>query len=224
MALSIFKNRYSADEAKIISDKAFYLVVALTLLFGFGVNALEVWLLADYFATWNPLAFYLAYFVLAVIGICLNVFSRNPVLSFIGYCLVVLPIGAVLSLALPYYSYGVIRSAFTVTALMSVIFALLALLYPDFFYSIWKILSVCLIVALIWSIVNMFTGLSGVASTWIDWVVVLIFSCYVGFDISFARNRPKTLDNAVDSACGLYLDLVNLFVRLLAILGRSNRG
>ena len=30
---------------------------------------------------------------------------------------------------------------------------------------------------------------------------------------------PKTLDNAVDSALDIYLDVINLFLRILRILG-----
>ena len=86
----------------------------------------------------------------------------------------------------------------------------------------WKVLSISLFVALIWSIINMFTGFASTSMVWLDWIVVLIFCCYVGFDVSLARNRPKTLDNAVDSACGLYLDLINIFIRLLAIFGRNH--
>lgn len=144
MALSIFKNRYSSADAKFISDKAFYAVVAATLLSGFAVNALEVILLGDIISQWvygggNYLIFVICYFVMAIAGVCINSFSRKPLLSFIGYCL-----------------------------------------------------------------------------------VVLIFCCYIGFDISLAKSRPKTLDNAVDSACGLYLDIINLFIRLLAIFGRND--
>ena len=223
MALSIFKkDRYNNIDSKLISDRAFYVVVAAALFFGFAVNALEVWLLYDVVVHWNMLVFFIVYLVMAVAGVCINAFSRNPLLSFIGYCLVVLPIGAALALIVPVYSFAVVRSAILVTAILAAVFILLALLYPRVFYSMWKVLSISLFVALIWSIINMFTGFASTSMVWLDWIVVLIFCCYVGFDVSLARNRPKTLDNAVDSACGLYLDLINIFIRLLAIFGRNH--
>ena len=116
---------------------------------------------------------------------------------------------------------GVVRSAFAVTTLLAVVFGLLAVLYPAFFASMWRVLAVSLFIALIWALVNMVTGFLSSTMVWLDWLVVLMFCCYVGFDVSLARNRPKTLDNAVDSACGLYLDLINLFLRLLIIFGRN---
>ena len=132
-----------------------------------------------------------------------------------------LPIGAMLALVVPSYAFGVVRSAFAVTTLLAVVFGLLAVLYPAFFASMWRVLAVSLFIALIWALVNMVTGFLSSTMVWLDWLVVLVFCCYVGFDVSLARNRPKTLDNAVDSACGLYLDLINLFLRLLIIFGRN---
>ena len=223
MALSVFRNKNQNDaNAKLISDRTYYLVIAATLFFGFAVNVIEVWFFADYFITWNPVVFFIVYFVSAVAGILINTLSRKPVLSFIGYCLVILPLGAALTLIVPYYSFNVVRSAFLVTALLTGAFMLLALLYPKVFYSMWRVLSVCLFVALLWMIINMFTSFAVTAYVWVDWLVVLIFCCYIGFDISLAKAKPKTLDNAIDSACGLYLDIINLFIRLLIIFGRND--
>ena len=214
MAISVFgRNRYADPEARLISDKLFYVVMSATLLFGFAVNAAEVFFLADWIAGWNPVVFFIVYLVMAVAGILINAFSRNPAVSFIGYCLVVLPIGAMLALVVPSYAFDVVRSAFAVTTLLAVVFGLLAVLYPAFFASMWRVLAVSLFIALIWALSS--------TMVWLDWLVVLVFCCYVGFDVSLARNRPKTLDNAVDSACGLYLDLINLFLRLLIIFGRN---
>jgi FtsH-binding integral membrane protein len=55
----------------------------------------------------------------------------------------------------------------------------------------------------------------------IDWIVVLIFCGYIGYDWGRANQIPKTYDNAVDSAAALYMDIINLFLRILRILGRS---
>lgn len=223
MALSFSNKRYEdVGDAKILSDRTFYFVMALTLMFGFGVNALEVWLLAEYFAGWNVWVFFIVYLVMAIGGVCLNIFSRNPVLSFLGYCMVVLPVGAALSLTVPAYLFATVQSAFTVTLLLAAAFALMAVLWPNVFYSMWKVLAISLLVALIWQIVSLLTGIGRSTLVWVDWIVVLIFCCYVGFDVSLAKSRPKTLDNAVDSACGLYLDLINIFIRLLAIFGRND--
>jgi FtsH-binding integral membrane protein len=133
----------------------------------------------------------------------------------------VLPIGALLSLALPAYSYTTIRSAFLATAFLTIAMTLIAVIRPQIFYAVYQVLIVCLFVALIYQIVAIFAGFGN--NTFVDWLVVMLFCCYIGFDVSLARNRPKTLDNAIDSACGLYMDIINIFVRLLSIIARNDR-
>ena len=49
---------------------------------------------------------------------------------------------------------------------------------------------------------------------------LMFFLGYIGFDWSRANSIPKTLDNAVDSAASLYMDIINLFLRILRIMGR----
>ena len=55
-----------------------------------------------------------------------------------------------------------------------------------------------------------------------DWIVAGVFSLYIGFDVWRSQQFPKTVDNAVDCALDIYLDLANLFIRLLSILARKD--
>ena len=54
-----------------------------------------------------------------------------------------------------------------------------------------------------------------------DWIVAAIFCGYIGVDWGRANRIERTLDNAVDSAASLYLDIINLFLRVLRILSRK---
>jgi FtsH-binding integral membrane protein len=54
----------------------------------------------------------------------------------------------------------------------------------------------------------------------LDGLFVLIFSGYIGYDWARANQLPKTLDNAIDASAALYLDIVNLFLRILRLLSR----
>lgn len=219
MANSILQNRFSA-EGRALSDRAFYLLIGAALLFGFLVNALEVMFLTDFFLSWNPVVFLVVYMIMVIVGCIISVWSKNTIISFIGYCMVVLPLGAVLAIYLPAFSYKTITSAFLVTTFLSLFMIILALVYPRIFNSIFALLGLALFVALIYQIVAIFTGFGN--NTWIDWLVVLLFSAYVGFDVSLARVRPRTINNAVASACAIYMDLIYVFIRLVAIFGRSD--
>ena len=54
-----------------------------------------------------------------------------------------------------------------------------------------------------------------------NWFFIIIFSLYIGYDWHVAQSYSKTVDNAIDSAIDLYLDLINLFLRILDILDRK---
>ena len=217
MANGIMQRRFGT-EGRALSDRVFYLLIGAALLFGFFVNALEVMFLTDFFLSWNPTVFLIVYLVMVIVGCIMSVWSRNPVISFIGYCMVVLPLGAVLSIYLPAFTYKTITSAFLVTTFLSLFMIILALVYPRVFNSIFALLGIAVLVALIYQIVAIFTGFGN--NTWVDWLIVLLFSAYVGFDVSLARVRPRTVNNAVASACAIYMDLIYVFIRLVAIFGR----
>ena len=217
MANGIMQRRLGT-EGRALSDRAFYLLIGAALLFGFFVIALEVMFLTDFFLSWNPTVFLIVYLVMVIVGCIMSVWSRNPVISFIGYCMVVLPLGAVLSIYLPAFTYKTITSAFLVTTFLSLFMIILALVYPRVFNSIFALLGIAVLVALMYQIVAIFTGFGN--NTWVDWLIVLLFSAYVGFDVSLARVRPKTVNNAVASACAIYMDLIYVFIRLVAIFGR----
>jgi len=58
--------------------------------------------------------------------------------------------------------------------------------------------------------------------TIMDWIVAAIFCGYIGYDWGKASALPKTVDNAVDSAAALYMDIINLFLRVLSIIGKKD--
>jgi FtsH-binding integral membrane protein len=57
------------------------------------------------------------------------------------------------------------------------------------------------------------------AYTLVTWIGAAIFALYIGYDYWRAQQFPKTLDNAIDCSLDIYLDIINLFIRILRILG-----
>ena len=55
----------------------------------------------------------------------------------------------------------------------------------------------------------------------LDYVIVIIFSGFVGYDWAKAQAYPKNTVNAIASASDIYVDVVNIFIRLLSILGKK---
>ena len=72
----------------------------------------------------------------------------------------------------------------------------------------------------LWFILSPFL-LGGAGELIFLWVGAGIFTLYIGYDWYKAQAYPKTLDNAVDSALDLYLDIINLFLKILRILAKA---
>ena len=166
----------------------------------------------------SPWMLLLGYIVPTLIGVVLAAKSTNPLVSFIGYNLVVLPIGVMLTLIVPGFSAAVVTKAMTLTGMVTATMMLLALIKPSFFLGLGRTLFFALIIGIVAEIVA--TWLLGYRGALFDWLFVILFSGYIGYDVAKSQAYPKTLDNAVDSALDIYLDIINLFIRLLAILGR----
>ena len=196
-----------------LSGKTYNTIIGLILLWGFTVNAIMCTFFQDVFSSWNPTAVLIGYFVAVIIGICMSQFSDNPIVSFIGYNLVVLPIGIVLSISLKDYYVSSVTQAFILTTLITLLMIIISSIKPEIFESMGSTLFICFSGVIVIELIMMFTSI--VTPQWWDWWVALLFCGYIGYDWSKAQEKRKTLDNAVDSAVDLYLDIINLFVRLL---------
>ena len=136
-----------------------------------------------------------------------------------GYNFVVIPFGFIINLVVAQYDPGLVMDAIRVTGLVTFVMMVLGTLFPAFFQKIAGALTIALIVVIIVEAVEIF--FLKIHHGIIDWVVVAIFCGYVGYDWGRANRIPKTVDNAIDSAASLYMDIINLFLRILRIMGRQ---
>ena len=195
-----------------LTDKQYNLAIGIILLWGFLVNTIMCIFFQDSFSRLNPTMVLIGYFIVTLVGICMSVFSNNPIVSFIGYNLVVLPVGVVLSICLKDYYISSIVQAFILTTAITSILIIVSSIKPEIFLSMGKTLFICLLGVII---IEFIMILFGNVPKWWDWIVALLFCGYIGYDWAEAQNKTKTLDNAVDSAVDLHLDIINLFLRLL---------
>jgi FtsH-binding integral membrane protein len=214
-------SRTVADGA-IISSRAYNLIMGLVLCWGFFIN----WLMVKYIAPetianltgGNSFVFFIGYLASCFFGVYLYTKSDKPLVSFLGYNFVVLPFGLIINLAVNSYEPEIVLEAIRITGFVTVIMMILGTLFPKFFQKIAGALSIALIIVIIVEVVEVF--IFKVHHGILDWVVVLIFCGYIGYDWGRANRIPKTVDNAIDSAAALYMDIIILFLRILSILGR----
>lgn len=50
----------------------------------------------------------------------------------------------------------------------------------------------------------------------------MLFSAFIVFDFNRAMRIPKTFLNAFDVGIQIYLDMINLFIRMLEIFGKKD--
>jgi FtsH-binding integral membrane protein len=202
-----------------ISDSLYNLTMGLVLCYGFFVN----WLMVKYIPyaaleSINPFVFLLVYFGSCFLGVYLFTKFNKPILSFIGYSLVVVPFGAIINMVVYRYNPLLVIQAIKITGVVTGSMMVLGTLFPAFFRKIAMSLTISLLLVIIWELFDIF--ILKIHHDIIDWIVVVIFCGYVGVDWGRANQIPKTIDNAIDSAAALYMDIINLFLRILRILGR----
>ncbi|HEX2855656.1 MAG TPA: Bax inhibitor-1 family protein [Opitutaceae bacterium] len=214
MAHDVFDRTQQESPGAELSAGTYNLIIGLVLLWGFGLNwAMVVMIPVESILALNPLVFFGGYFALALGGVFLFRKSSNPVWSFVGYNMVAVPFGAIVNLAVSRYDPAVVIETIQLTAAVTVVMMILGTLFPQFFARIAGALSIALLIVIVIEVANIFIFKRDVAV--IDWIVALIFCGYIGYDWGRANRIPKTVDNAIDSAASLYMDIINLFLRLL---------
>ena len=125
------------------------------------------------------------------------------------------------------FDMNTISQAFFVTALLFGGLALYGYTTKKDLTKIGTIFTVALVVGLVVSVINLFAR-SSMISIILDWVMLLVFCGLTVHDM----NNIKYMQNYVDCdndklyvycAMDLYLDFINIFIRLLSIFGKTKR-
>jgi len=206
----------SEDE---LSESMYNLLIGSVLCWGFVLNYLMVTGIdPNAISSVSPLLFFAGYFGLAFGGIAICNTSDNPLISFIGYNMIVVPFGFIINLAVNAANPTIVAEAIKTTGMVTIAMMCLGSLFPAFFRKIAGALFISLILVILAELVNLFFFKAD--RGFLDWAIVAIFCGYIGVDWGRANSLAKTADNAVDSAAHIYIDIVNLFLALLRILSR----
>ena len=71
-------------------------------------------------------------------------------------------------------------------------------------------------------LVEIVLAVVGVSQTITDYIVVIVFAGFIGYDTYTATQVEPTLPNAVMVATNLFMDIINVFLRILDIVGRRD--
>lgn len=204
-----------------ISTRLYNFIIGAVLLYGFLLNVLIVKSIpVASLLSINIWVFLIGYFVSCMLGIYLFTASSNALVSFIGFNFVAVPFGLIVNIVTSQYSPDLVINAMQVTTVVTCIMMMLGTAYPKFFESIasglfWGLLASIIAELILTFVFKMDLGI-------MDWIIAAIFCGYIGYDWGKASALPKTVDNAVDSAAALYMDIINLFLRILEIMGKKD--
>lgn len=220
----IFDERKTLREGEAeISERAFNLIIGGMLLWGFVLNYLTVALFADrvirLVANVRPWVFLIGYFALVLIGNAMVV-RGGAALSFVGYTLIAAPIGMVLCLSLSGIPVSIVKSAVLTTAIVSLSFMIAGTLFPGFFLKLGRVLFFSLLFMIVGNLISMLLFRSRTGMLY-EWLGAGVFSLYIGYDWARANTCARTVDNAIDLSASLYLDIINLFLRVVSIMNNS---
>jgi FtsH-binding integral membrane protein len=164
--------------------------------------------------SWDRTVFIIAYFASCLLGVWMFNTSTDPAVSFTGYNLVVVPFGLIVNLVVSRYDPDVVLQAVETTALVTVGMMTLGSLFPRLFAAARGSLAIALLLTLAIQVTRVM--LFHWDPSLYDWVIVVVFCGYIGYDWGRAQRIPPTVDNAIDSAAEIYMDVINLFLRICA--------
>lgn len=199
-----------------LSAGAYNAILMGLVVYGFLVNAAMVAFLSPLLFGIDYVPFLIGYVVCCIAG-TLCAASEKPAMSFLGYNLIVLPIGVMLCQVIPVYGQELVMQAILLTGAISLTMLVLAALCPHWFAGIGRTLAISLGAGLVLSLASWLLGFS---DNFLVWGFAIIFTLYIGYDLARSQACPRTLDNAIDSTLDIYLDIINLFLRILRILAR----
>ncbi|MEG0860500.1 MAG: Bax inhibitor-1 family protein [Pseudomonas sp.] len=203
-----------------LSASLYNLILGAVLLWGFAFNW---WLVTtvpvEVVKAIHPIVFFIGYLASCMSGIYIIFSSKNPGVSFVGYNLLVVPLGLLLVMVIPDHSQENIMAAIRTTTFLTVAMMALGTFFPGFFNRIEGTLLCALLATVVVQLILAFVFHADLGA--LDWIVAALFCGYIGVDWGRANQIERTVDNAVDSAAALYLDIINLFLRILRIMSKK---
>ena len=165
-------------------------------------------------------------FIIAELAIAfilgLGIKKLNPTVAKLLYILYAIISGISFSAVFMIFKLSSILIVFLVTAIIFGLFAVIGSKLNVDLSKFGTYLFIALIGIIIISIINIFIG-SSMLSLGISIASIVIFTLYIGYDIKIIKELANSdIDEenvAIYGAFQLYLDFINIFIRLLELFG-----
>lgn len=164
-------------------------------------------------------------FAVGLIGLFIS-FTESTFVASLGYAILCGAFGAMIGPVLAMYTLPSVATIFFATLTITAVIGIAGIVYPKsvshwggFLFTGLTALIVCQFGAIL---LAAFGYPVQFAFTALDWIAVFIFSLYIFYDMNQAVRAEYTTRNALTFAIGMYLNILNLFLRLLSLFGNSD--
>jgi FtsH-binding integral membrane protein len=204
-----------------MSRRLFILFICVWTTWGIGTTLIS----ASISEKWqlNPFGL-LGLVIISLVGTWVALRSNLPIISLMGYTLVSVSLGLILGPFMAHYTSASVVRVFFVTASLVIALGILGAIIPTSIESWGTWLFGGLVILLVGNIGIPILATLGIyignAMTVLDWVGIVLFCGYIIYDMNRAMHIPYTLDNSIDCALAIYLDWVNLLIRILEASGK----
>lgn len=211
------------QENKIFSKIFFWMFIGLAITFGVGyyVSLNENML-------FNVFSRYYIFFVIAEIAVVIWLSARinkmQPTTAKILFCLYSFLTGLTFSAVFVVYQLMSIITVFGITSVIFLVFALIGQYTKIDLTKLGVYLFMTLIGIIICSLINIFVGSSSF-DLLLTIIGLVVFIAYVAYDVQIIKRQLYHIENednfAIFGALQLYLDFINIFLKLIQLFGKS---
>ncbi len=200
-----------------------WLFVGLLITFVSGYGLSLVPMLAMKLLSFGAIPILIIELVIAVL-MSFRIRKMNKMTAIICYLLFSITTGVTFSVLFLQYDMFSLMSIFLITSIIFAALALYGYTTKKDLSKLGVILLITLVVTMISSLINYFIFKSSSFNVLISIISILVFTLYIAYDMKVVKMLSNELEEdklAVFGAFNLYLDFINLFVRLLEIFGKE---
>ncbi|XP_068188896.1 glutamate receptor, ionotropic, N-methyl D-aspartate-associated protein 1a (glutamate binding) [Antennarius striatus] len=181
---------------------------------------------AKYFVRRNPWTYYVSYavfFVSLIVLSCCGDFRRRHPWNLVALSILTISLSYMVGMIASFYDTDTVIMAVGITAVVCFTVVLFSLQSKYDFTSCQGVLFVCLIVLLLFGILTIFFRNRILHIVYAS-LGALLFTCFLAVDTQLLLGNKKLAlspEEYIFAALNLYTDIINIFLYILAIVGRS---
>lgn len=227
MSNSSFYNQYQTG-VSLMSQRGFMMAIS-----GFTAVFIVVAMLGASFSygwtftnEWLYLGFLLVCMLVSMGGGMLAHANDSAGVSVLGGSICAIAMGVMVGPFIALFTTGSVVQAFTLAAIVVVATGVIGALLPQDLSAWGAPLFGLLLGAIFIQFGGIILAAFGINMQLVfgilDWVVLLLFSAIMVYELNMAKRLDRTLNNAIDVAVNVFLNFANIFIRILSIMGKKN--